>query len=144
MCWLTKNGNDSIIGMYQNDKMTLLLWNGGSTILFGKSVWCAPIMLDNIEMFGTYKVHVVMSTCIIDMMYACIIMHNMIINDEVESVSDWGDNESNSTSGVARYITRFMVHRPNTVITCINGLQCVRGTKSHPTPTRPDWINLDS
>ncbi|XP_047940286.1 uncharacterized protein LOC125187696 [Salvia hispanica] len=38
---------------------------------------------------------------IADVMYACIILHNMIVKQEGGSVTDWGDDEGGSSSSTA-------------------------------------------
>ncbi|XP_047949147.1 uncharacterized protein LOC125194981 [Salvia hispanica] len=38
---------------------------------------------------------------IADVMYACIILHNMIVEQEAGHVTDWGDDESGSRSSTA-------------------------------------------
>ncbi|XP_047943197.1 uncharacterized protein LOC125190040 [Salvia hispanica] len=38
---------------------------------------------------------------IADVMYACIIMHNMIVEEEVGHVTDWVDDEAGSSSSTA-------------------------------------------
>ena len=38
---------------------------------------------------------------IANVMYGCIIMHNMIINDEGQRVSDWSDDEAGTSAGRA-------------------------------------------
>ena len=38
---------------------------------------------------------------IVDVMYVCIILHNMIVENEVEDVTDWVDDEAGSSSSTA-------------------------------------------
>lgn len=40
-------------------------------------------------------------SCIADVMYSCIILHNMIVDDEGTRVTDWGDEEAGPSFGVS-------------------------------------------
>ncbi|XP_047949277.1 uncharacterized protein LOC125195124 [Salvia hispanica] len=58
-----------------------------------------PTMI--LEAVADHRLWIWFKEVIVDVMYACIIMHNMIVEQEVGSVTDWVDDEAGPSSSTA-------------------------------------------